>query len=242
MYNLKINYFFYLLNRFSLINKLFNANEWKFCSFSGGIFQIIYVPLGSFFPLVEGFDIFLLKTLYVYPIFFISLSLYIITTCWKPRRFVLSTSPTIVWFKKKLRPSVQLHDWGVWIPSVLVWRIPGTGEPAALPSMGSHRVWHNWSDLAAAAWKRGIKPGFLTIQFSPFQGHNHLLTSVWYFYKRVFRTSDTTSQQATAPADSPPAPIQWGTPQSIFIEPTVAPQTAGPAACEAPIPKRGDRQ
>ena len=34
---------------------------------------------------------------------------------------------------------------------VLAWRIPGTGEPGGLPSMGSHRVGHNWSDLAAAA-------------------------------------------------------------------------------------------
>ena len=35
--------------------------------------------------------------------------------------------------------------------SVLAWRIPGTGEPAGLPSMGSHRVRHDWSNLAAAA-------------------------------------------------------------------------------------------
>ena len=35
--------------------------------------------------------------------------------------------------------------------SVLAWRIPGTGEPGGLPSMGSHRIGHNWSDLAAAA-------------------------------------------------------------------------------------------
>ena len=34
--------------------------------------------------------------------------------------------------------------------SVLAWRIPGTGEPGGLPSMGSHRVGHNLSDLAAA--------------------------------------------------------------------------------------------
>ena len=33
--------------------------------------------------------------------------------------------------------------------SVLAWRIPGTGEPGGLPSLGSHRVGHNWSDLAA---------------------------------------------------------------------------------------------
>ena len=35
--------------------------------------------------------------------------------------------------------------------SVLAWRIPGTGEPGGLPSMGSHRVGHDWSDWAAAA-------------------------------------------------------------------------------------------
>ena len=33
----------------------------------------------------------------------------------------------------------------------LAWRIPGTGEPGGLPSMGSHRVGHDLSDLAAAA-------------------------------------------------------------------------------------------
>ena len=35
--------------------------------------------------------------------------------------------------------------------SVLAWRIPGTGEPGGLQSMGSHRVGHDWSNLAAAA-------------------------------------------------------------------------------------------
>ena len=35
--------------------------------------------------------------------------------------------------------------------SVLAWRIPRTGEPGGLPSMGSHRVGHDWSDLTAAA-------------------------------------------------------------------------------------------
>ena len=35
--------------------------------------------------------------------------------------------------------------------SVLAWRIPGMGEPGGLPSMGSHRVGHDWSDLAAVA-------------------------------------------------------------------------------------------
>ena len=35
--------------------------------------------------------------------------------------------------------------------SVLAWRIPGTGEPGGLLSLGSHKVRHDWSDLAAAA-------------------------------------------------------------------------------------------
>ena len=35
--------------------------------------------------------------------------------------------------------------------SVLVWRILGTGEPGGLPSLGSHRVRHDWNDTAAAA-------------------------------------------------------------------------------------------
>ena len=30
--------------------------------------------------------------------------------------------------------------------SVLAWRIPGTGEPGGLPSVGLHRVRHDWSD------------------------------------------------------------------------------------------------
>ena len=43
--------------------------------------------------------------------------------------------------------------------SVLAWRIPGTGEPGGLPSMGSHRVGHDWSDLAAAAAAGMQDPG-----------------------------------------------------------------------------------
>ena len=35
--------------------------------------------------------------------------------------------------------------------SVLAWRIPGTGEPGGLPSLGSHRVGHDRRNLVAAA-------------------------------------------------------------------------------------------
>ena len=45
---------------------------------------------------------------------------------------------------------------GLWgrTQSVVAWRIPGTEEPGGLWSMGSHRVGHDWSDLAAAAAKQ----------------------------------------------------------------------------------------
>ena len=35
--------------------------------------------------------------------------------------------------------------------SILVWRISGTAEHGGLPSMGSHKVGYDWSNLAAAA-------------------------------------------------------------------------------------------
>ena len=38
--------------------------------------------------------------------------------------------------------------------NVLASRIPGKGEPGGLPSMGSHRVGHDCSDLAARTFKR----------------------------------------------------------------------------------------
>ena len=44
--------------------------------------------------------------------------------------------------------------------SVLAWRIPGMGEPGELPSIGSHRVGHDWSDLAAAAENSTDLPAF----------------------------------------------------------------------------------
>ena len=51
--------------------------------------------------------------------------------------------------------------------SVLVWRIPGTGLPGGLPSMGSHRVRRDWSGLATAAAQ-------------------HLVERTWYVSKPQF--------------------------------------------------------
>ena len=43
--------------------------------------------------------------------------------------------------------------------SIIAWRIPGMEDPGGLPSLGSHRVGHDWSDLAAAAAAVSIKWG-----------------------------------------------------------------------------------
>ena len=48
--------------------------------------------------------------------------------------------------RERLEKEMATHS------SVLAWRIPGMGEPGELPSMGSHRVGHDGSDLAAAAF------------------------------------------------------------------------------------------
>ena len=52
---------------------------------------------------------------------------------------------TFTFYFHELEKEMETHS------SVLAWKIPGTEEPGGLPSMGSHRVGHDWSDLAAAA-------------------------------------------------------------------------------------------
>ena len=52
--------------------------------------------------------------------------------------------------------------------SVLAWRMPGTGKPGGLPSMGLHRVGHDWSDLAtAAAYNEYTNFSDFTIKYGP---------------------------------------------------------------------------
>ena len=60
--------------------------------------------------------------------------------------------------------------------SVLAWRIPGTGEPGELPSMGSHRVRHDRSDLAAAA------AAFIFIEV-----YLYILSFLFWVIKAIFR-------------------------------------------------------
>ena len=72
--------------------------------------------------------------------------------------------------------------------SVLAWRIPGTGEPGGRPSMGLHRVGHDWSDLAAAAAAYPRTPfGYLghisvsCLQKPLYLSNWMIMTSTWFF-------------------------------------------------------------
>ena len=94
-----------------------------------------------------------------------------IRTIWRRRQW--ESTPVLLPGKSHgWRSLVGFSPWGRWVrndsdftftfhfhslekematySSVLAWRISGTGEPGGLPSMGSHRVRHNWSNLAAA--------------------------------------------------------------------------------------------
>ena len=72
--------------------------------------------------------------------------------------------------------------------SVLVWRIPGTGEPGGLLSMGLHRVGHNWSDLAVAAADLCNKTFIWKCLSWKLQQRLQLLMSVNFYF---VRKSDT---------------------------------------------------
>ena len=73
--------------------------------------------------------------------------------CWAPVHGVAKSRArlrdfTFTFHFRALENEMATHS------SILAWRIPGTGEPGGLPSMGLHRVRHDWSNLAAAAADR----------------------------------------------------------------------------------------
>ena len=73
--------------------------------------------------------------------------------------------------------------------SVLAWRIPGTGEPGGLPPMGSHRVGHDWSDLAVAAAAVLSGKPLIDSTHAVLDSAKSLLVSVAWnlFWKLVFK-------------------------------------------------------
>ena len=93
--------------------------------------------------------------------------------------------------------------------SVLAWRIPGTEEPGGLPSVGSHRVGHDWSDLAAAAADLGKAIDFHMLAFIMcyYTTFFHCLSSIfllffWYLLDFPGREPDQLHIPAAATAKS----------------------------------------
>ena len=112
-------------------------------------------------------------------------------TCMRVKKQVRTLYRTTDWFKidKGVRWGCLLSAaWLIYTlmaphSSVLAWRIPGTGEPGGLLSMESHRVGHDWSDLAAAAehimiseLQAGIKTGGRNINNLRYMDDTTLMT------------------------------------------------------------------
>ena len=73
---------------------------------------------------------------------------------------------------------------------LLAWRIPGMGEHGGLPSMGSHRVGHNWGDLAAAAAAHASKVTLKILQARLQQYVNRELPDVQAGFRKGRGTRD----------------------------------------------------
>ena len=78
--------------------------------------------------------------------------------------------------------------------SILAWRIPGMGEPGGLLFMGSHRVGHDWSDLAATAAaasesKKCIR-SYRSCFNDPFNPRVMMYSCYWLFSKGLCETLD----------------------------------------------------
>ena len=82
-------------------------------------------------------------SIFSFNLFYVSFCIVLLMVIRTHTILVLVICPYIISFL--LEKEMATHS------SVLAWRIPGMAEPGGLPSMGSHRVRHDWSNLAAAA-------------------------------------------------------------------------------------------
>ena len=85
--------------------------------------------------------------------------------------------------------------------STLAWRIPGMAEPGGQPSMGSHRVGHDWSDLAAKShWRLGLQHTKIWGQNPAAKGSSFKLKDSHSSYHSMFLESQTAIIQVSEAA------------------------------------------
>ena len=114
--------------------------------------------------------------------------------------------------------------------SVLAWRIPGTEEPGRLPSLGSHRVGHNWSDLAAAAAAAAMWSTGLASLPSIYVSLMSMLGSYIGYFSVPSRTPCCLHRSLLTWRDLPPAPTHcWLSTQQPSLEVSVGLFRADPA-------------
>ena len=124
--------------------------------------------------------------------------------------------------------------------SVLAWRIPRTGEPGGLPSMGSHRVRHDWSDLAAAAAARREPGPFEALPSgaeSPGKsehGRNRLPSETPVSEKEIIRLGLCTITRLLEPYNGRPSWVTLG--KSIYLSESVMEGWKWPHFLHCPCP------
>ena len=113
--------------------------------------------------------------------------------------------------------------------SVLAWRIPGMGEPGGLPSLESHRVGTDWSDLAAAAETE-------TTRSCTMAGATHFhprLPSTWHITCIQQILAEWITAYKTSPLWCPSA---WASAESSTQPPLPLPHTSTPLSRPARTP------
>ena len=114
--------------------------------------------------------------------------------------------------------------------SILAWRIPRRGEPGGLPSMGSHRVGHDWRDLAAAAadwssrlpsliWVSCIQSveGLNLTESSPPSKGEFLLLGCFWIGTPVFSCLQTWTETLALPVSWACQPLDWNSNTGLLV-------------------------
>ena len=145
-----------------ILQRCVSSASWSLCYPPSSVFLLTFLCRkdGSMYSLFSFWPpsfLLRLSSFKAYPLYLSALSPAPVLLPGKShgRRSLVGCSP---WGRKELDTTERLHFHFLALEkemathsSVLAWRIPGTGEPGGLPSMGLHRVRYDWSDLAAAA-------------------------------------------------------------------------------------------